>query len=353
MTAKTRYFVIVSLLVLVVGLGTGLVAYYSGFQMSALMGRGGPQELQYVPRDATVVAYADVRDVMTSQLRQKVHHAVPVPENGQREFETQTGINIETDIDRVVACVNPGHDGADGAGMVLARGRFNDTKIEALMRQHGAHAETYNGKRLIIAEHMDMGPRTQLPDSSHMGGATRGPRASTNDLAVAFLEPGLVAVGTPSIVRNAIDLRNGGASVMTNDEVMTRVRNIDTGNAWAIGQFDALSSKARLPEPMASQLPQITWVSVSSHINGGIRGVIRAETRDEEAANNLRDVARGFMALAKMQTASNVGVQTVMQSLELSGSGKTVTLSFSVPAEVFDALAAIHDGTRSTKPRDQ
>ena len=30
MTVRTRYFVIVSLLVIVVGLGTGLVAYYVG-----------------------------------------------------------------------------------------------------------------------------------------------------------------------------------------------------------------------------------------------------------------------------------------------------------------------------------
>ena len=57
------------------------------------------------------------------------------------------------------------------------------------------------------------------------------------------------------------------------------------------------------------------------------------------------------MALAKMQAASNPGVQTVMQSLELGGAGKTVSLSFTVPAEVFDALASIHDGVRRTKPR--
>ena len=33
--------------------------------------------------------------------------------------------------------------------------------------------------------------------------------------------------------------------------------------------------------------------------------MIRAEARDDEAANNLRDVIRGFMGLAKMQGGSN------------------------------------------------
>ena len=41
--------------------------------------------------------------------------------------------------------------------------------------------------------------------------------------------------------------------------------------------------------------------SVSGHVNGGLRGIVRAETRDDEAANNLRDVVRGFLALAKLQ----------------------------------------------------
>src|SRR5260221_13452934 len=106
-TRLTRYFVIASLLVLVIGLGAGLVAYNSSYPISALMRRGGPEELQYVPRDATVLAYADVRDVMSSQLRQKVHQSVPMSENGQKEFENETGINIETDIDHVVAFVAP------------------------------------------------------------------------------------------------------------------------------------------------------------------------------------------------------------------------------------------------------
>src|SRR5215210_4312863 len=103
MTTKTRYFVITSLLVLTVGLGTGLLAYYVGFPTSAFSSQGGPDELQFLPSDASLVAYADVHEIMTSDLRQKVRSMVPMKEDGQREFENQTGINIETDIDRVVA----------------------------------------------------------------------------------------------------------------------------------------------------------------------------------------------------------------------------------------------------------
>src|SRR5262249_59877451 len=88
--------------------------------------------------------------------------------------------------------------------------------------------------------------------------------------------------------------------------------------------------------------------AVSGHINGGLRGMLRAEARDEEAANNLRDVVRGFMALAKMQAGTRPDVQMMMQSLELSGTGKTVAISFTVPSEGFAAIGAAADRFQKT-----
>ena len=76
MTTRTRYFVIISLLVLGIGLSSGLVAYYVGFPAGALGRLGGPDELQLVPRDAAVIAFANVHEIMTSELRQKLHRQV-------------------------------------------------------------------------------------------------------------------------------------------------------------------------------------------------------------------------------------------------------------------------------------
>ena len=345
MTTRTRNFVIVSLTVLGVGLGTGLVAYYVGFPAGALGRQGGPEELAFVPRDATAIAFANVHEIMTSELRQKVRRVLPMQENGQRELENQTGINIETDVDRVVACLYPDRDNkTKGAGMVLARGRFDEVKIEALMRERGAVVETYNGKRLVIADHRAINDLDLAPGDTR----TLRRHGPPQSFAVSFMEPGLVAIGSTQLIRSAIDLHHAGnnpqkglESVTGNEELMKLVRSMDDGNAWAVGRFDALGSHARLPEAVARQIPAITWVSASGHVNGGIRGVVRAEARDDEAANNLRDVVRGFLALAKLQTGAKPQLQMMMQSLELSGTGKTVALSFTVPAEVFDLVGAV------------
>jgi hypothetical protein len=320
MTHKTRYFVITSLLVLTVGLGTGLLAYYAGLPGGLGLGADGPDELRYVPRNAAVVAYADVREIMTSDIRQRIRQAVPVPENGQRQFQEQTGINIEADIDRVVASLQPTPDG-ETAGLVLARGRFSDVKIEAMMREHGAEVVDYNGKRLI----------------EHAAGSGV-PRQVGDSIALAFLEPGLVAVGSGRMVRTAIDLQNSGENVTGNAELMNLVQSLERGNAWAVGRLDVLMAEGRIPAQLMSRLPPITWFSVSGRVDSEIRGVVRADARDEEAANDLRDVIRGFLALGKLQAGSRPELQTMIQSLELGGTGKSVALSFAIPGELFDII---------------
>ncbi len=321
MTRGTRFFLAGSLVTLIVGLGAGLVAYYSGFQVG-LTSRGiGPEELRYVPREAAVVAYADVRDVMNSELREKLRGLEPEEKrDGREEFEERTGIDLERDVDRVVACMTRDTDATDGKsrgqGLVLARGRFDEVRLEGLAREHGGKVEEYNGKRVLTHATGDAGEQ----------------------MAMAFLEAGLVAMGSHQLVRRAVDLARGGESITSNTELMRLVREMDPGNAWAVGRFDALASQARLPDGVASQIPPITWFSAAGRVNGGVSGVLKAEASDEAAAQNLRDVVRGFMALAKLQTASKPELQVLLQSLELSGTGKTVSLSFSVPAQVFEAL---------------
>src|SRR5262249_40201579 len=148
---------------------------------------GGPEELRYVPRNVAVVAFANVQEVMTSELRQKLLHALPAEPQGQREFQEHTGINLETDVDRVVACAraNGGETGMPGAGMVLARGRFDEVKIEALMREHGAEVEVYNNKRLIVGDgrHFDVDVDNPAPRPER--------RPAEQSFAVSFIEPGL------------------------------------------------------------------------------------------------------------------------------------------------------------------
>src|SRR5262249_16407071 len=178
---------------------------------------------------ATVIAYANIQEVMASDVRQRLHNALPMKEDGQRELQEATGINLETDVDRVVACLHPDQTTSNmpGGGMILARGRFDETKIETLMGDHGAQVEDYRGKRLIVGEFHE-----------HENGS----------FALSFIEPGFAAFGSTKLIRSAIDLHQTGdnpqaglQSVVGNEELMKLVHSLDGGNnAWAVGRFDAL-----------------------------------------------------------------------------------------------------------------
>jgi hypothetical protein len=328
MTKKTRYFLAASAAVIVAGLGVGLVAYYGGGFPSLSASRSGPSELSYVPADATVVAFANVREIMDSDLRKKLKEAMP-PEHqqGQQEFQHLTGIDIERDIQYVVAAMTSA-DPRDANGLCVARGNFNITQLETLARDHGGVVEDYKGKRLVTV-------------SEIKGGEERHPLGHT--MALAFLEPGLVAIGSESAIKSSIDAQLTAHSITSNDQMMELISDIERGNnTWAVGRFDAIASKAHLPEEVRSRIPPITTFAIMTHIDGGVSGTLRAEARDDQSAENLRDVVRGLLALGKLQGQNDPKVTAMLQSLQLAGTGKTVALSFAVPADVFDMIPKFH-----------
>jgi hypothetical protein len=332
MTKKTRYFMGGSAAVLVGVLGTGLIAYYGGGFPSLSASRSGPSELSYVPSDSAVVAFANVREVMDSQVRQRLKLVLP-QEQGQKEFQEQTGIDIERDIDYVVAAATaPTADTpGDPNGLVVARGRFNTTQLETLAREHGGVIEEYQGKRLVKASDVN---------ATVESGITGVPEIHkhAHSVVLAFLEPGLVAIGSEASIKSAIDAQLSAHSITSNNEMMELIADIDAGNnAWAVGRFDAIASQARLPQEIVSKLPAVKTFAVMSHIDGGITGTLRAETRDDESATNLRQVVQGLLALGRM--TNDPKATALLNSLQLSGSGKTVALSFAVPSELIDLAA--------------
>jgi hypothetical protein len=321
MTKRTRYFILTASLVMVASLCTGLVAYYSG-GLPLMASRTAPGDLSYVPGDATVVGFANVRDIMNSEFRQKLRTVFPTGE-GRDEFLAETGIDLERDVISVVAATSAStHSGIEDNGLLIVRGVFSQTQIEAAARTHGATTQDYKGIRMLV----------MTPNQN----ATQAPQAASP--AVAFLENGLVGIGKLATLQGAIDAHKG-ANVTANAEVMRLIGDIDAGNnAWLVGRLDEMSKVADLPAQVKAQMPAVNWFAVTGRVNGGINGSVRAEARDDQSAENLRDVVRGALALARLQMGQDAKIDAVVNSFQMTGTGKTVTLSFALPAEVLDLL---------------
>jgi hypothetical protein len=279
------------------------------------------------------VAYANVRDVMNSEFRQKLGEAIPTGEE-RDEFMKETGIDIERDIDTVVAAVSATKDIA----VVLVRGRFNELQIESLVRQGGGEVEQYQGIRVVTA-----GRQVQQGMLDGVtGDMPRDVAVHAEVPSVAFLETGLLAIGEKAAVKAAIDAKASGQNATANAELMKYVNEIRAGQSvWAVGRLEDLQKQAEIPDQIKQHLPAVKWFAVTGLVNGGISGSIRAEASDDAAAENLRDVIRGGLAMGRLVSGQDPKFQLLMDSLQMSGTGKTVSLSFAVSPEMVDVLAGL------------
>ena len=203
--------------------------------------------------------------------------------------------------------------------LILARGRFEQPRLEALALEHGGKVEDYQGKRLL----------THANDSGEP------------DMAVGFLEADLIAFGSYTAIKKAID---------ASSRQQHRVQHRDDASDQRARQQQRLGRRplrrdcqrrppsrrnsARSSPPSSGSRPPATSTAASAASS-------RPKPATTSRAKNLRDVLSGFLALAKMQAGSKPELKTMVDSLQLSGDGKNVALSFTVPTELFDALEAM------------
>ena len=315
MAKRTRVFLLASAGVVAVVLATGFIARAA---VTAL-GSNVPDELAYVPGTAQMVGYADVRQVMNSPFHDRIRQFQGTGPATADGLEARTGIKFDRDVDQVlIASMGTGEaPTATDRALVVARGRFDTVRIEALMRDQGAQVEQYRGKRLI-----------SIKDASH-------------DAALAFAEPGLLLFGARDGVRGALDAKAGAAEgIKTNSEFMALVNGVDEGTAWSVAKFDSLSDRALLPSAVVGQLPPINWLAASGRIDSDLHGLVRAEARDEQSAQNLRDVVQGFLSLARLQSSRDPAYKGMLDSVTLNAEGKSVSLSFDLTPAVLDVLSS-------------
>lgn len=320
MTTRTRYVVLGGAGVLVAGLAGGLGAWLSGNLPGLVLAQERPDELRYLPAEATLISFANVREVMDSELRRRLREIQP-DLGRRREFRERTGIDIEEDIDYFVAGLVP-EGPNDVGGIAVLTGRFDAARLETLAVAVGGSASEHGGRRLVT-----------------VGG---------DALAMGFLEPGVVALGSEALVRRAVDLPSDGG-VDSDERLMGLLRHVGDGStAWTVGRLDDGAAGEWLPDEVEQQVSQVTGFAVGGRVNGGVSGTLTAEAADEETGRNLRDLLQGFLALARLQADSRPELGGLLDSIRLSAAGATVTLSFELPADV--VLELLPDPSDAQRP---
>ena len=313
MKRRTRVFLFASAGVLVASVTTGLVAWATRVSAAA-----PADELAYVPATSLMVAYADVRELMNSPFHERIRQLQRTsPAGGSDDLEARTGIRFETDIDGVLVASSGGdapQERPEGS-LLIARGRFDAARIESVMRSRGGQVDQYRGKRIVTLAN------------------------ATSDTALAFAEPGLLLFGPQASVRGALDAKAGAAAAIgSSPEFMTLVNDVSDGTAWSVAKLDSASGRAPFPPALMNQLPPINWFAASGRVDTGLHGRLRAEARDIQSAESLRDVIQGFLALARLQGTRDPAYRNMLDSVALTANGTSVSLSFDVTPAALDLL---------------
>ncbi len=113
----------------------------------------------------------------------------------------------------------------------------------------------------------------------------------------------------------------------------------------------------KLPNGFSQQVPPVRLVSARADVNGGVKATLRAETGDQAAAEQLREVVRGFVALARLHSGAKPEFDSVLKSIQLSGTDKTVQMTVAAsPGNVARARPRPRDnpepGTRNPGTRN-
>jgi len=327
MTKRTRYFLFGAIGALLVGLSGGLIAYLA-YDRSASVPAGLPLEVRYVPANAEVVAFANVRDVMTSELRRELMPTIEAGSHKGRQMMSDfAGIDLEKQVHHIVAYVEPHQAPAQQDQqrpeiprlLLLVQGSFEPARIEQFIHDRGGIMEDYKGGKLFMH-----------PDAA-------------KQMALGLPGPDLIAIGQVDLVRRAMDRARDGArgaeDITSNDEMMDLIKDNAGSTAWVVGHFDAMRRRMRLPSDFSVQVPPVRLVSMKAHVNGGMKATIRAEAGDKAAADQLRDTVRGFVSLARLHGGGQPGFESALKSIELSGTDKTVQMSFAVAPDTLRMLA--------------
>ena len=291
---------------------------------------------------------------MSSEFRQRLTTLMDDEGKGRQEFQEHTGIDVEQDIDAVIAAMSPGLDGtAMRTASSPSAAASTSRKIEALVVSKGGQIGEYKGARLLQAPaHTESEPpRTVEPAEPTATEPTVAPKLHEHvSPVIALVNANLVIVGSDAAVKAAIDRSQGAgtASITSDGEFVRMLESVDQNSTvWAIGRPKVLQAGAELPTQVLQQLPEVKWFAASGHLNGGLQATVRAEGKDEEAGKNMREVLQGVLALARLQVDAKPELKPLLNSVQIEGTGNGVALHLTLPAEMLDVIvkqaSATHD----------
>jgi hypothetical protein len=264
--------------------------------------------LKLLPPDVQGVASLDVAALRSSSLIQDVlqKHGFP---GGAQAFMDSTGFQPLRDVDKLTVAF-----GSKPVAIIAAH--YDRAKFEQYFQNQGAAGETYLGRAIYSP-----GPQ-QMQSIS--------------------LIDNFILAGDTDMVKQVIDRMAAPApSVLQNTTLMDMIRKIETGNqVWVVGGSPDIM--ARIPAPIPAQFQDVlkSWTSgaYQMRIAGDVHIKAIGNFADADSAKNSADLLRGFVALARTQSAQQPNLVHLLDGVRIENAGASMTVQVDEPGDLLKSL---------------
>jgi hypothetical protein len=290
---------------------------------SGVLSAANQQLLNLVMPDAKVVAGVNVQHAKGTQFGQWVLNQLSTPDANLQQLIALTGFDPRRDVQEVIVA----SDGTPGSktGLAVAFGSFDPNQILAAATQHGAVTESY-------------GSMTIIEDPKQQGG-------------LAFLSTSIVAAGDIASVKGAIDrLTTPQALPATVMVTIGKVSNAQQ-DAWGVTTVppaslvppNAVKNNGQ-PNPLQNATQSVQ--SAAGSVQFGAVGttaatvVFSGQATCDTAANaqTLSDLLKLMINIGLMQAGNDPNAAALLKSANVTFSGPTVSVSASLPEDVFISI---------------
>ena len=313
---RRRFVVASTVLLLVITAAVAGVAYYSDFVAKAFM-QGLPNAIRYFPADTQAVFGMNVPKFVASPVYAQIlqQHEQEIG-TSLAEFVAKTGVDPTKDIDYVIGAGRPAPQ--KSAGVVIAVGRFNQTTITNFIKSQCTPIELqYQGATVLM-----------------------WPEADRLQKGIAFLSAAEIALGDLDSLHAVLDVRVGAPGIYTNPTLRDLLNGLNPDEMfWFAGDSTVLSN-VPANAPMVPSLSAIKSVFGTLSLSNPITGRVTVTAKDETAAGQLADFARGIVALGNLAGAQNPDLAALAAGVHITQAGNQFNVSLNVPLDLLQKLEA-------------
>lgn len=279
----------------------------------------------------------DVKWLMKSPLGQSVRKDLSANLGELKAFE-----GFMDQIDSVhLSVVSKGPKSSDL--LVLVEGRFELDKLKALGALQGLKPQQW-GKVTVLVPPAAKGRPTPGKKATFTPAQFKMDPANTRP-AFALLDAKRVVIGEEAPLRVALERIETGLTPQANP-LFDRARDLEAANdVWLVGNTNALNlnntTTAKSNDPMSQLTTQVRGIALGLAVRRNVSLDLQLQTTSPKAATQILDLAKGGVALAKMQPTSGEPFPIdIDKVLSMTASGNVVKLNLTMEQADIDRVMA-------------